>query len=173
MRRVFPTEIGMLGVWDVGGMAIINDLDDYKKYFLSGRRTAELMNSGFGVFWETGGDGHFKIDIRVNQDEQLSKKEQDLIEMESLGHKLQVTSEVLVGSPEVLVDHQDELENGYISKMEIDEGLYKVDIFFVFDNEAVEGDKPPEKDLSAYVVVINSVSKKEEFKQIWDTPSLG
>lgn len=174
MRKHFATEIGLLGVWDIGGMSLIKSAEDYQNYLTDDRRIAELMNSGYGVFWNTGGDGNFVIDVRINPEASLQPEEVELVQMRSEGHKLLVTSDVLIGSPEGIIDFQKDLQQGYISALnDLENGLYKVDLFFVFDYLALEGAKEGKDDITAHVVSISSVPDNFGFKSIWQVPEFG
>ncbi|HUW22238.1 MAG TPA: hypothetical protein VMW41_06265 [Candidatus Bathyarchaeia archaeon] len=176
MRKVIATEIGTLGIWDSLSLSFINSEEKYKKNFVTGKDIANLMNKGFGVFWNTGGDGHFVIDIRVNPEHDLLPAEEEMIEMETRNHKLVVTGGSLtVGSPETAGSMEEKaLAEGYIAKLEnIAPGTYKVDVYFVYDNEAVEGNKPAEEDLTANIVILKKVPEDTNFEELWDIPSLG
>lgn len=176
MRKLFNTEIGCLGVWDSPSLAFIKSDADYQKNFVTGSDIANLINRGFGTFWSTGGDGKFIIDVRINPEQDLSDDEQNMIEMKSLNHKLIVTGNyITIGSPEVAGGLEPKsIASGYISKFEnIESGTYKVDVYFVFDSEAIEGIKPENEDLSGYVVIIKKSSEDTQFEHCSDIPSLG
>lgn len=185
MKKYFPTEIGLLAIWDEKSLGVIDTEGKYGANFVNDKDLLALMNQGKAVIWGTGGDGFFSVDVRVNPEIELSEKEKKLVEIEASGLKLVVTSEkVLVGSPEAVATIGDSLQKqGVAVPVEgVAPGNYLVDVYFLFDGEAMELDKQefekklkenPDFDKTGFVLILKSVPSDYVFTPITELPQLG
>lgn len=186
MKGTFSTEVGLLGIWDSASMSFIKTPDDGMKYMVGDASYGDHMTRGFGVFWGTGGDGTYDVDVRVGSDATLTADEQRLIEMKAENNKLVATSErVIVGSPEYVGFAESEgLMQKRISLVQnIQSGTYAVDLYFIYDGEAEEkmGDMsrtevlalPEGFDKTGFVVLVRPVDSSHRFPENIILPTLG
>lgn len=186
MKGTFSTEIGLLGIWDSASMSFVKTPDDGMKYMVGDELYSDHMTKGFGVFWGTGGDGTYDVDIRVGADAALSPEERAIIEMKAENNKLVVTGErVIVGSPEYVGFAESEgLMQKRISLVQnIQPGTYAVDLYFIYDGEAEEKMDdmsraevlalPEGFDKTGFVVLLKSVDTSHQFPPKIFLPTLG
>ena len=186
MKGTFSTEIGLLGIWDSASMSFVKTPDDGMKYMVGDASFADHMTKGFGVFWGTGGDGTYDVDIRVGMDASLTDEEKRIIEMKAENMKLVVTGDkAYIGSPEYVGFAESEgLMQKRISIVQgLQTGTYAVDAYFIYDGEAEEkmDDMSREEvlalpegfDKTGFVVLVKPVDASHEFPQKIFLPTLG
>lgn len=122
-------------------MSFVKTPDDGAKYMVDDASFTDHMTRGFGVFWGTGGDGTYDVDVRVGPDASLTEDEQKLIEMKAQNMKLVVTGDtVYVGSPEYVGFAESEglMQKRISIVQDLKPGIYTVDVYFIYDGEAEE-----------------------------------
>lgn len=186
MKGTFGTEIGMLGVWDSPSMAFVKSPDDGVKYMVDDASFADHMTKGLGVFWGTGGDGAFNVEVRVGINVSLSQEEQAMIEIKAENLKLIVTNDkTYVGSPEYVgYTEQEGVSRQQITRVpELTPGIYAIDVYFLYDAEATEKldgmsfkeiqALPEGFDKSGYIVLAKPADSSHRFAARIELPTLG
>jgi hypothetical protein len=165
------TEVGLLALWDSNSLAYIKTPDDYEANLVDGRNMVDLMNKGFAVIWNTGGDGAFDITTRVDPEGDLTEEEKELVSSSSLNHKFVVTSNnVYLGSPEWIgtFGNDSSIQPDLRLVEDITAGIYLVNVYFLFHEEEEESN--PETNKTGFVVVIKKVEETHEFSQVNEVP---
>jgi hypothetical protein len=188
MKHTYPTEVGLLAIWDSESLSYIKTMEDYKANFVEDESMVKLMNEGKAVIWGTGGDGHFSITVRIDPEKDLSEEEEKMVDIRSEDCKLVVGSgSIYIGSPEYVGVEDKYLEKKLVQKMEgVEKGSYLVKVYFLYDSEAAEkGDKMsgvefnkyleenPDFDKTGYVVVLKKVEDDHNFGEVKEFPQLG
>lgn len=184
---VCNTEMGLLAMWDRAALLFITK-DNFGDYFVNGRSIVELMNKGLVCVWGTGGDGLFKVKVRVNEGFELTDEEKEIEDLSTEVSKLVVSEgSVMVGSPEAVGNEVVDLERDYIKEIKnLENGVYGVKVFYLYDGEAMgkldemsseDADRVlaqnPDFDRTGYVVMINRVGDDFEFEKVMEVPQLG
>jgi hypothetical protein len=159
------TEIGMFGIWDSKSLSFINTEDEYKRHFVKDKDLLELMNRGVGVFWGTGGDGVFYIEVALNRDP--NDEDKSHIISKSIDNKLVLTdSHFFLGSPEAVGSAEIKaLEDGHIKNIAVDAGVYSVDVYFIYSDA--------DEEKTRFYVNVKSVDKNFIFQDKLEFPVLG
>lgn len=169
MKFYLNTEIGLMGIWDVHSLDFIVSRATYNEFI---DNLVKVINDKKVVIWGVGGDGERLIDFRLNSEALLTSDEKSHVEMESSEYKLKVSSgEVVVGSPEWAGGLQNEglaEENGGIKSFNLENGDYKVKIYFDFwDPENSDNNDKPE-----FIVFVTKLSSSDNFSPISNLESL-
>lgn len=174
MKKYFQTEVGLLAIWDSKSLSNIETLEQYQENFVENSSMVKLMNEGKIIVWGTGGDGDFSIELRINPENDLTSEEENIIEMNVKNLKLYVNSgEICIGSPEAVGSAEDKaINDNFINKIEnIEIGKYLINIYFLYDSEAME--KENQNDRTGYIVTLKKVSDDYKFPVISEFPQLG
>lgn len=167
-------------------MSFIKTPEDDVKFMVDDASFTDHMTKGFGVFWGTGGDGTYDVDVRIGPDATLTEDERNLIEMKAENLKLVVTSNrVYMGSPEYVGFAESE---GLVQKrisivQNLQPGTYAVDVYFIYDGEAEEKMDdmsraevlalPEGFDKTGFVVLAKPVDSLYQFPTKIELPTLG
>lgn len=174
MNKYFQTEVGLLSIWDYKSLSNIETIEQYRENFVEDISMIKLMNEGKICVWGTGGDGEFLIELRINPEKDLTNEEENIVEMKVKNLKLCVDSgSVCIGSPEAIGSAEDKtINDSFINKIDnIENGKYLVNIYFLYDSEAMEQETP--SDRTGYVVTLKKVVDDYEFPQIIELSKLG
>ena len=169
-RYNFNTEVGMLAIWDSKSLSFVNNKATYEANFVKDSTMVQLMEEGKIVVWGTGGDGSFLVDVRIDQEKDLTAEEEKIVVSSLKNYKLIVTSgKVLVGTPEYAGSVENEgLSAGAVAEVEnLKEGKYLVNVYFLYSNEWVDDDK------TGYVVSLHKASDDQIFSVSTSFPQLG
>lgn len=162
MKFLLNTEIGLMGIWDIQSLDLIVDKASYMANLVNDSDITNLINKNGVVIWGVGGDGTRLLDFRVGG--VLSDDEMKHVEIESSEYKLTVSSgEVIVGSPEWAGKVQEDgfVDANGIKSFKLENGDYKVKIFFLYwDDENDDSDNPE------FVVCINKTAQGETFSPL-------
>ena len=116
------------------------------------------------MFWGTGGDGAFNLEVALNQD--VGDEDRLHVASKSINNKLVSLGSLILGSPESIGSTEKKaLDDEYIKEIPLTNGIYSVDVFFIY-NEIDE-------EKTRFYINLKSVDETYVFPNKVEFPTLG
>jgi len=169
-ENVFTTNSGMLGLWDYSTYQHIVDYDTWESEFAEDKDIIRNIKSATYVPINIQSDGVFCVDVKLQEDAELSDRERSYLTVSSQPYLLKTKGKVALSGMETVGK---EPENN-VRIFEVDPGEYEVIIHLIaWDEEpgAKGSDGTPTKDaLPDFVVCISSKDNTHQtFRQEVET----